>query len=153
MVVKLIKMRYIVFLLLVLVIVFSSMTVFSYGRNNIFYGDINNDGVINVQDAVLVMKHVLGIEFLDDEQQRAADVNGDGAVNTRDVYYIMQYSLGLIDKIPMMLDDQDDYQWPYDDDYYFYDDDDDDDVVSPPDDVYNSDEAVYDPDNDVIFIQ
>ncbi len=169
MIVKFNETRYPVFLLLVLVIVFFSMSDYSYGLQSINYGDINDDGKINVQDAVLVMKHVLGLELLDDEQQRAADVNGDGAINIRDVYYIMQYSLGLIDKLPMMHDDQDDYQCPYDDDYYYYDDyyydnddyyyddddddDDDDNDYSPPDDVYNSDEPVYDPDNDVIFIQ
>ncbi len=64
------------------------------------YGDVNDDGKINVQDVVLVMKHVLELEELTEAQQAVADVNGDGKINVQDVTLIMQHSLGLIDDFP-----------------------------------------------------
>ncbi len=64
------------------------------------YGDVNDDGEINVQDVVLVMKHALDLEELTEAQQAVADVNGDGNINVQDVTLIMQHSLGLIDDFP-----------------------------------------------------
>jgi len=54
------------------------------------YGDVNFDGVIDIRDAVLVMKHILAIETLDEAQMEAADVNFDGEINVQDVALILQ---------------------------------------------------------------
>jgi len=59
-------------------------------------GDINEDGIINVQDVVLAMQHVLMIEELAEEQAAMADANGDGEINVVDVTLLMQFALGLI---------------------------------------------------------
>jgi V8-like Glu-specific endopeptidase len=59
-------------------------------------GDINDDGVINVQDVALALQHVLMLSELKDGALVSADVNGDGEVNVIDVTLIMQFSLGLI---------------------------------------------------------
>jgi hypothetical protein len=59
-------------------------------------GDINGDGIINVHDVTLVMRYVLGLITLDQEQRAAADVNGDGLINVLDVTLIQKYVLGLI---------------------------------------------------------
>lgn len=68
-------------------------------------GDVNNDGVINVKDVVLVMKHVLNLQDppLTEVQRRAADVNGDGVIDVRDATEIMKKALGLIEVIPMAI--------------------------------------------------
>ncbi len=65
------------------------------------YGDLNGDGRIDVQDAVAVMRHTLGMELLSEADIILADVNGDGAVNVQDVSLIMQKTLGLIEKFPV----------------------------------------------------
>jgi len=65
------------------------------------YGDANFDEVIDVQDVLLVMKHVLEIEILDEVQKKAADVNSDDLINVQDVTLIMQKALGKIDKFPV----------------------------------------------------
>ena len=62
------------------------------------FGDINDDGRIDVRDVVLVMQHILELKELDDDQLKAADVTGDGEINVNDATQIMQYSLGLIDR-------------------------------------------------------
>jgi V8-like Glu-specific endopeptidase len=59
-------------------------------------GDINGDGIINVQDIVLAMQHVLLINLLEGSSLGSADVNGDGVVNVVDVTLLMQFSLGII---------------------------------------------------------
>lgn len=59
-------------------------------------GDINDDGVVNVQDVALALQHVLMLTELDGSALISADVNGDGEVNVIDVTLIMQFSLGLI---------------------------------------------------------
>jgi len=59
-------------------------------------GDISGDGIINVIDASLAMRHILNVEFLNDDRLENADVNGDSLVDIRDAVLIMQYSLGLI---------------------------------------------------------
>ncbi len=60
-------------------------------------GDVNGDGRIDINDVILVMKHILGEKNLDANQQLLADVNGDGIVNIHDAALIRQKSLGLTD--------------------------------------------------------
>ena len=59
-------------------------------------GDVNNDGKINMLDAILVQKHGIGLTALTDTQLQIADVTGDGNVNIRDAILIQKYSLGLL---------------------------------------------------------
>ncbi len=73
---------------------------FAHAAPEITSGDINDDGKINVQDVVLVARHVLGLQTLTADQQKAADVNSDGLINVLDVTMITQYVLGLIDEFP-----------------------------------------------------
>ncbi len=63
-------------------------------------GDVNDDGVINVLDVALVMRHVLEIALLSAEKQIVADVNQDGLINVIDVSLIMRKAIGLIDDFP-----------------------------------------------------
>ena len=51
-------------------------------------GDVNGDGRINVQDVILVQKHILSPN-LTTAQQAVADVNGNGVINVRDAILIM----------------------------------------------------------------
>jgi len=85
---------------LVLLSIFIFLFLFAPAAAAATYGDINDDGDINVLDVVLIQQHVLGLEELDEDQEAVADVNGDGDINVQDVTLIMQYSLGLIDEFP-----------------------------------------------------
>ena len=64
------------------------------------FGDVNQDGLIDVRDVVMVMRHILEFEALDETEQKLADVNADGAIDVRDATLLMQKSLGLIDHFP-----------------------------------------------------
>jgi hypothetical protein len=48
-------------------------------------GDLNQDEIVNVQDLILLMNFVLGIDNPSDQQFNAGDVNGDGILNILDI--------------------------------------------------------------------
>jgi len=56
-------------------------------------GDVDGNGAVNANDALLVMRYSLGIIS---EISPAADVNGDGIVNANDALMILRAALGLI---------------------------------------------------------
>ncbi len=60
------------------------------------YGDVNNDGNINIKDVVLVRKYNAGHNVVQDSGfiVEAADVNLDGSVNIKDVVLIRKYNAG-----------------------------------------------------------
>ncbi|MDZ4131607.1 MAG: dockerin type I repeat-containing protein, partial [Dethiobacteria bacterium] len=66
----------------------------------LLYGDVNDDGAVNIQDVVMVMQHTLEFEKLADKQKLYADVNNDGTINILDVSLIMQKTLGLVEGFP-----------------------------------------------------
>ena len=51
---------------------------FSYSQCQ---GDTNLDDTINIQDLVLVINHILGIEYLEGEGLENADANNDEGIN------------------------------------------------------------------------
>lgn len=64
-------------------------------------GDVNGDGVINVQDALLAYKVATGSGFLTSDGTKRADVNQNGKVTKRDAYIIMDYYVGYISSLPV----------------------------------------------------
>lgn len=76
----------------ILIITFASMTV---SAPEVKYGDINQDGSINVRDVVLAMQYIIGLKDLTEDQFKAADVNKDGNVDVQDVTMIMRHILKI----------------------------------------------------------
>ncbi len=64
-------------------------------------GDINNDGRVNIQDAVLVIQSILGHESLTVDQRERADVDGNGRIDVNDANLIIQMTLGHISRFPV----------------------------------------------------
>jgi len=68
---------------------------------SISYGDVNNDGVINMADAT----EAIACSFLNndfsDAQIANADVNGDGEINAEDASLILKRSAGMIELFPI----------------------------------------------------
>ncbi len=65
--------------------------------SDLVYGEVNGDGTINVNDATLVQKHAVGIEFIAEKYLVVADVNEDGRINVMDATYIQKYASQLDD--------------------------------------------------------
>ena len=57
-------------------------------------GDVDNNGEIDTNDAILVINFFLQKIELDGKQQKAADVNGDGKIDTNDAIQIIKMYLG-----------------------------------------------------------
>ena len=57
--------------------------------NMIRPGDINGDGTVKVNDALLLLNYVCGLE--EEKVVGNPDVNGDGAVNNKDVVILLRY--------------------------------------------------------------
>ncbi|MBD9011769.1 MAG: hypothetical protein EGR24_05165 [Ruminococcus bromii] len=58
--------------------------------------DVNMDGVINVVDATLVQKYVVGFEEFDDYTFKIADTDGDGTISVIDATNIQKKIVNLL---------------------------------------------------------
>ena len=63
-------------------------------------GDVNGDGVINTEDALMVLQSVVGITELDENAAKAADVNSDEKIDTQDALGILQFVVGIRTELP-----------------------------------------------------
>ena len=68
--------------------------VFNLSVSVILAGDINNDQVVNLADAILAIKVVAG-QVVNSQVYRDADVNGDGKIGMAEAIYILQKAAGL----------------------------------------------------------
>lgn len=59
-------------------------------------GDANDDLVVNALDASAVLKHIVGIAPLTENQLSTLDCNDDGSVNALDASWILKKAVGLI---------------------------------------------------------
>ncbi|MDR2712330.1 MAG: dockerin type I domain-containing protein, partial [Clostridiales bacterium] len=69
---------------------------FEYAENPPLYqiGDVNMDGVITADDAIMVLQYCAGMIQLSDLQLYLADVNGDGVVDSTDAALILRMASG-----------------------------------------------------------
>ena len=63
---------------------------------NVLYGDVNNDGIIDITDATMIQKYIVGIEKFTDDQFKRADVNFDGSIDVSDATLISKYIVGIV---------------------------------------------------------
>ncbi len=59
------------------------------------YGDIDGDGYITANDALLILRSSAGMETLSSEQETAADIDCDGSITANDALDVLRYSAGL----------------------------------------------------------
>lgn len=58
-------------------------------------GDVNQDGVITVSDASMILRYLAGLQDLTPVQQALADVNGDGRITEDDAAQLLRRIAGL----------------------------------------------------------
>lgn len=58
-------------------------------------GDVDGDGTVSVMDALLAMRHAIGLLQLTSEQLPAADMDEDGTVSVTDALTIMRLALSI----------------------------------------------------------
>ena len=60
-------------------------------------GDVNLNGVVEIDDALLALRYTMHLVELNEEQLFQGDVNADGQVKLPDALLILRYAMGLID--------------------------------------------------------
>ena len=83
----------------------ASVTAFAAdGDTSIVYGDVDGDGVVKINDATAIQRHIAEKEgFIlepGSDAFKRADVDGDGALTVQDVTLIQHYLAEFIDKFP-----------------------------------------------------
>lgn len=64
------------------------------------YGDVNEDGEVDILDVILVNKYLLGSAALTETQKVNGDVNLDSEVDSTDSLNILKYVVKLLQKLP-----------------------------------------------------
>ncbi len=73
--------------------------VFDQDEPDYLLGDINDNGEIDMQDALMALRASMQLVELTERQTLAGDVNLDGSVTTTDALRIMRLVMGLIDEL------------------------------------------------------
>lgn len=60
-------------------------------------GDIDGNGKVNTLDALAILKHIVGLSNLSEQQKSAADLDGNGKITSSDALVILKYIVGIID--------------------------------------------------------
>lgn len=85
---------------IVAIIVSETTKLTNESYENCAIGDVNGDGFINSDDALVITAYINGNVELFETQQQNADVNLDGKLDSEDVDIIHRYSVGVIRKLP-----------------------------------------------------
>ncbi|MBR3381673.1 MAG: redoxin family protein [Clostridia bacterium] len=70
-------------------------TVLAGSGPSVLIGDVNGNGSIDSQDALSVLRHVLGTALLEGAALSAADMNGDGHIAADDALTILRAALNI----------------------------------------------------------
>lgn len=63
------------------------------------HGDADGDGAVSVSDALMALRHAMGILTLGESAASACDIDQDGSVTVADALSILRFSMGLISSI------------------------------------------------------
>ena len=64
----------------------------------VLIGDVNNDGVVDVMDSIMIQRFTTESVELTDDQKYAADVNNDGEVDIIDAMQIQKFTVEKLDE-------------------------------------------------------
>ena len=59
------------------------------------YGDVDENGEVNPNDAVYILRYAAGLDRFDEVTLRYADANGDGEVDERDAVVVLRHAAGF----------------------------------------------------------
>lgn len=73
------------------------------GSSAAYLGDVDKDGSINSVDALSILKHSVGFEVKNFDED-LADVNGDGNINSADALTVLNVSVGILNAETILSD-------------------------------------------------
>ena len=65
---------------------------------SVLIGDVNNDGVVDVMDSIMIQRFSTETVELTDDQKYVADVNNDGEVDIIDAMQIQKHTVEKLDE-------------------------------------------------------
>ncbi len=68
---------------------------------DVMYGDVNDDGIVNIADVILLNRALLGDASVEGAGQDAADVDKNGTLEATDSLNILKYIVELLDTLPV----------------------------------------------------
>ena len=71
---------------------------------DVVYGDLNGDGEVTVDDALIALQGAVGKIELTDAQIEAADVDGEAGVGVSDALAILQKAVGKVETLPLVVE-------------------------------------------------
>ena len=71
----------------------------SFGGGSPMLGDIDSNGTVDSIDALLALRHAMGLIQLNETQIATADINGNGICDSTDALQILRFALGLINEL------------------------------------------------------
>ena len=69
-------------------------------EGSVMMGDVNGDGRILANDAMLTLQYSVGVKVAGNVILEACDVSGDGRILANDAMMILQYSVGFLKEFP-----------------------------------------------------
>ncbi|MBR3620980.1 MAG: dockerin type I repeat-containing protein, partial [Clostridia bacterium] len=69
--------------------------------SDVLIGDLDGNGIVNTNDALMALRAAVGITKLDANQILAGDVTGDRKVTTEDALLILKHAVGIIKLFPV----------------------------------------------------
>ena len=67
---------------------------------DIYYGDVNQDGVVDLVDAIFINKALANMITLSDSAAKCADCYDDGIFDDKDATILMRFVIGKINNLP-----------------------------------------------------
>ena len=68
----------------------------------VVYGDVNDDGKVTVDDALVVLQGAVGKIQLNDAQKLAGDVDGEAGIGVSDALAVLQKAVGKVETLPLV---------------------------------------------------
>lgn len=68
---------------------------------DLHYGDVDLNSSVEITDGLMLMRWLVGMDELNEEQLAVAEVQGNGSVNMDDALLIMRYAIGTIPHFPI----------------------------------------------------
>ena len=68
---------------------------------DVLYGDMDGDGIVDANDALLILKIAAQLETASDEQKVVGDVDDNGTLDANDALFVLKKAAQLIDVFPI----------------------------------------------------
>ena len=78
----------------------STTTATTEAGTEIYYGDVNQDGVVDLADAIVMNKALANVITLSESAAKCADCYDDGILDDKDATILMRFVIGKINDVP-----------------------------------------------------